>query len=112
MVGVGAAVGQSLVVPRIAAWASDRVQPAHRSRGWILNSGTQAIEATFEQPSSIGRATISLPIFNVKGFPYYARGDGLADDAPPIQAAISDAAAAGGGIVYLPPGTYLLATLQ
>jgi hypothetical protein len=112
MVGVGAALGQSLIVPRFAAWASDRVQPPRSSRAWLINSDSAAVEATFERPSSIGRATISLPLFNVKDFPYYARGDGQADDGPPIQAAINDAAAAGGGIVYLPPGTYLLANLQ
>ena len=108
----GAALGPPLVVPRVAAWASDRIQPAQRARAWIVNAGSPVIQATFEQPSTIGRAIVSLPLFNVKGFPYYARGDGSADDGPPIQAAINDAAAAGGGIVYLPPGTFLLANVQ
>lgn len=35
-----------------------------------------------------------------------ARGDGLTDDQPTIQAAINAVVAAGGGIVYVPPGTY------
>ena len=37
-----------------------------------------------------------------------ARGDGVTDDAPAIQRAIDAAAKAGGGVVTLDPGTYLL----
>lgn len=37
-----------------------------------------------------------------------AKGDGVADDGPAIQRAIDAAAKAGGGIVTLDPGTYLL----
>lgn len=46
-------------------------------------------------------------IFNVQHSDYGAAGDGVADDMAEIQAAIDAAEAAGGGIVYLPPGTYL-----
>src|SRR2546423_4847448 len=53
-----------------------------------------------------------LPLFDVTAAPYHARGDGFADDGPAIQAAIDDAARAGGGIVYLPAGTYLLNSVQ
>lgn len=51
-------------------------------------------------------------IYNVKTDPFLkirAKGDGIADDRPAIQAAIDAAAAHGGGIVYLPAGTYNLA---
>jgi len=44
---------------------------------------------------------------NVKNAPYFAKGDGTTDDAPAIQQAINDA---GGNGVYLPKGTYYLAT--
>lgn len=45
-----------------------------------------------------------LGIRNVKD--YGAKGDGTGDDQPAIQAAINEASAADGGIVYFPPGTY------
>ena len=37
---------------------------------------------------------------------YGAKADGIADDAPAVQAAVNAARDAGGGVVYLPPGTY------
>jgi polygalacturonase len=41
-----------------------------------------------------------------------ARGDGLADDAPAINAAISAAAGGGGGTVEFPAGTYLSGSIH
>ncbi|HEY9218735.1 MAG TPA: right-handed parallel beta-helix repeat-containing protein [Phenylobacterium sp.] len=43
-------------------------------------------------------------VFNVKD--YGAVGNGLVNDRDAIQAAVNAANAAGGGVVYLPPGTY------
>ena len=48
-------------------------------------------------------------VYNVNTFG--AAGDGVTDDREAIQAAIDAASANGGGIVYLPPGTYLLASV-
>ncbi|QZP31465.1 putative Ig domain-containing protein [Pseudomonas sp. DR48] len=45
-------------------------------------------------------------IFNVQNFG--AKGDGLTDDTAAIQSAIDAAAAAGGGQVYMPTGTYIV----
>lgn len=45
-------------------------------------------------------------VYDVKS--YGAKGNGVTDDTAAIQAAITACAAAGGGIVFLPPGTYLL----
>lgn len=45
-------------------------------------------------------------IYNVQEFG--AKGDGITDDTAAIQAAIDAAAAAGGGEVYVPPGTYIV----
>jgi hypothetical protein len=50
-------------------------------------------------------------IFDVKRDPRLAqraRGDGTTNDRPAIQSAIDKANAAGGGVVYLPPGNYSL----
>lgn len=47
--------------------------------------------------------------FNVKDSAYGAAGNGTADDASAISAAIT-AATAAGGIVFFPPGTYRLAS--
>ena len=51
-------------------------------------------------------------VFNVPSDPFvtpHAKGDGVNDDRPAIQAAINLAAKHGGGVVYLPAGTYKLA---
>jgi autotransporter-associated beta strand protein len=65
--------------------------------GWKM--GTESI------PTGTAPAWAST-VYNVKNAPYNAVGDGVADDTAAIQAAIDAAIAAGGGTVYLPPGTY------
>jgi hypothetical protein len=47
---------------------------------------------------------------NVKNPPYNAHGDGSTDDTAAIQQALNDAYSAGGGTVYIPCGTYALAS--
>lgn len=59
-------------------------------------TGTGAVSRTVA--SKLGEA------ISVKDFG--ATGDGVADDTAEIQAALTAAGAAGGGDVYLPPGTY------
>ena len=44
--------------------------------------------------------------YNVKD--YGAKGDGTTDDTAAIQAAVGAAKTAGGGVVYMPPGTYIV----
>jgi hypothetical protein len=46
----------------------------------------------------------NLPVFNVHNFG--ATGNGVSDDTLAIRAALSAAESAGGGIIYLPTGTY------
>lgn len=51
-------------------------------------------------------------VFNVKSdprFAIHAKGDGITNDQPAIQAAINAASKNGGGVVFLPSGKYLLA---
>ncbi len=50
------------------------------------------------------RRHLAGPVANVQGFG--ARGDDAADDTPAIQKAIDHVQAQGGGVVYLPAGTY------
>lgn len=47
---------------------------------------------------------------NVKSAPYNAAGDGATDDYAAFNSAATAVSAAGGGIVYIPAGTYLLGT--
>jgi hypothetical protein len=47
---------------------------------------------------------------NVTKGPYNAAGDGAIDDTAAIQAALTAAANTGGGVVYLPAGTYKIST--
>lgn len=61
-------------------------------------STTTPVSAT-----NLNRATKRL-VYNVKD--YGAAGNGTSDDSTAIQAALTTAGAAGGGIVYLPAGTY------
>lgn len=48
--------------------------------------------------------------WNVRSAPFGARGDGETDDTHAFQRALDDAAAAGGGIVFVPAGRYRIAT--
>ena len=74
---------------------------------WVLNPAFAAFESTLGPVAGARRR-----IIDVTQPPYRARGDGLANDAPAIQAAMDDAASAGGGIVYLPAGTYQLDSIH
>jgi polygalacturonase len=56
--------------------------------------------AAAPSPAPSGR-----PVYSVRDFG--AAGDGAVKDTPAIQAAVEAAYQAGGGTVYLPPGTYL-----
>lgn len=70
-------------------------------RRWMMGSTLLAIAST-----ACGQAARSSSAGTVRAFG--ARGDGVTDDAPAIQRAIDAAAQAGGGVVTLDPGTYLL----
>lgn len=58
-------------------------------------------------PSSVSSANV-VDWYSVKALSYGAKGDGTTDDTAAIQAAVTAAATAGGGTVYLPAGRYIL----
>jgi len=58
--------------------------------------------------TEIFKRAIGLPQFNVKS--YGAKGEGTTDDSTAIQDAINAANTAGGGVVFLPVGTYQINT--
>ncbi|MGW7248810.1 right-handed parallel beta-helix repeat-containing protein [Streptomyces decoyicus] len=68
--------------------------------------GDMSVGGTFI-PSSLSLAGMRIYNPRVLG----ALGNGVADDAPAVQAALDAAYAAGGGWVIVPSGTYRLATL-
>ncbi len=64
-------------------------------------------------PWGVDFATIAGNIYNVKSdtrLSSFAIGDGTTDDTAAIQAAVNLASSSGGGVVYLPSGTYRMAT--
>ena len=81
---------------------NDASASSDRLAGWNKGSVSTVIQSS---------STIQGPIVdaggqfhNVKA--YGATGDGSTNDTPAIQAAISAASSAGGGIVFFPEGTY------
>ena len=73
-----------------------------------LTGGVGADRASDNSQDTGGGA--AFPVYNGKAFG--AHGDGRALDTGALQHAIDAAAAAGGGVAYVPPGTYLTGTLQ
>ena len=71
---------------------------------------TACYDGTVFRLKSSSAANVVPERYDVKQAPYGARGDGATDDTAAIQNAINAAFNAGGGEVYLPCGTYALAT--
>lgn len=59
-------------------------------------------------PKNPKRPQVGIPFISVTSDAYGAAGDGHTDDTAAIQSAINSAYNAGGGIVYLPPGIYII----
>lgn len=89
------------------------VDRAKRLAIGLANRGTSAAQASPEALVAVTATTydgILLDqggaVYNVKSSAFGAQGNDTHDDTSAIQAAINAAYAAGGGVVYLPPGRY------
>lgn len=71
-----------------------------------IEAGLEAAETTIASQTASINALNNSAVFNVKN--YGAVGNGTTDDTTAIQAAITAAAAANGGIVYFPVANYLV----
>lgn len=88
---------------------ADETDEGGLSRRRMLGLGGAAgvgIASALLRADSASALTNSSFLYNVKDAPYLAAGDGVTDDTASINNALSAAGTAGGGIVYLPPGTY------
>ena len=61
---------------------------------------------TVYQVVSAGALGMVPQVYNVRSLTYGAKGDGTTDDTAAIQAAVTAAISASGGVVYLPAGKY------
>ena len=75
------------------------------SAGAVSLLGISAAAPAAAQTAQAGNTGI-IPVSNVRDFG--ATGNGTTDDTAGIQAAIDQTAASGGGIAYLPTGTYAI----
>lgn len=79
---------------------------------WVTSAGAVdfkvAINSVATNLSSAFAAVAGLRYYVVTDPTYGAVGDGVTNDLSGIQAAINAANAAGGGVVFFPPGTYLI----
>ena len=73
-----------------------------------LAAGSVTAAALADGSVSQNKLDFQLGYLNPRNPPYGAKGDGMADDTAAIQSALNDAAAGGGGIVFLPQGDYLI----
>lgn len=71
--------------------------------GLLPFGSAPALPATFSTAGKVRQTQ-----YNVKD--YGAKGDGSTNDSSSIQSAVDAATAAGGGIVFFPPGTYSVTT--
>lgn len=79
------------------------------SGGATVTGGATVDDLAADTLTVGGEPVVSSRLIDITG--YGAVGDGVADDAPAIQAALTAAWSAGGGWVIVPPGDYLLSTL-
>lgn len=74
----------------------------NRLEAGIVEAQTTAV------PGGTVATDLSSLVINVRAAAYGAKGNGVANDTAPMQAALDAASAAGGGVVVFPAGTYNL----
>ena len=75
-----------------------------------MTAGAATRLSAQEAPKATRSSGASQPVYDVRGFG--AQGDGITVDTPAINKTIEAAAAAGGGTVHFPAGTYLCYTIH
>jgi hypothetical protein len=87
--------------------------------GGAVAGGTgSALVLPFAQPPAFNGADAAPPAnccgltVNVRAVPYAAKGDGRTNDTAAIMSAVNAVAAAGGGVIELPAGTYLVDSIR
>src|SRR5205814_10565433 len=79
-------------------------------RGEALKTIAAVVGGMISRPDATAQTPQGRPPWQIDVHEYGAKGDGVTDDAPAIQAAIAAGEAAGQGAVTFPPGTYKCAT--
>jgi hypothetical protein len=74
-----------------------------------LAPGSVTTPAIADGAVTPAKLSLQLGYINAQNPPYLAKGDGTNNDTAPIQAALNDVGAKGGGIVFLPRGNYYVA---
>lgn len=86
--------------------ASQGLQDDGTNTAVTIGATVTTVTGPTTAPVRTARPALGVDWLNVKRF--NAKGDGVTDDAPAIQAAINAAVAAGGGTLYFPAGRYIL----
>src|SRR5688500_12728345 len=87
--------------------------------GGAVAGGTgSALVLPFAQRPAFNSADLAPPAnccgltVNVRALPYGAKGDGRTNDTAAIMSAVNAVAAAGGGVIDLPAGSYLVDSIR
>lgn len=112
-------IPRSLVLPRTTASGMDVLTPAIGDKCWDAALPCTPYfrdDLRLRVPGQLGSGfTVAPPppslkatVLNLRSFG--ATGDGISDDGPALQRALDALAASGGGTLYVPPGSYAIAT--
>lgn len=112
---LGAAL-ETKSLPNVVESSLVSVDPAAFTGPYLSDAGTAALNSfggvDFQYLAAPGGTALSvgsvLTGIQVSVKSFGAKGDGLAIDTTAIQAAINFVVSKGGGVVYFPPGTYLI----